>query len=180
MPKVVQLLSCIEKPLKKQKSLKWAFICAFSRMQVYTRSYVILCHSDILGHSEDFSLSAPTTALDAARYLYVSAVSYRYAEVESWKNWSQETPSQYIMWYHVILSSIISQIAFQCGGETLRWLWFLFLFSGLYQIKTDCGPMSTLASYIYILYVWRILLQHEDAHRQSNISATTLSWGPLR
>ena len=34
MPKVVQLRSCGEKPLKKQKSLKRAFICAFSRMQV--------------------------------------------------------------------------------------------------------------------------------------------------
>ena len=33
--KVVQLRSCGEKPLKKQKSLKRAFICAFSRMQVY-------------------------------------------------------------------------------------------------------------------------------------------------
>ena len=35
MPTVVQLRSRGEKPLKKQKSLKWAFICAFSRMQVY-------------------------------------------------------------------------------------------------------------------------------------------------
>ena len=25
----------IEKPLKKQTSFKWAFICVFSRMQVY-------------------------------------------------------------------------------------------------------------------------------------------------
>ena len=33
----------------------------------------------------------PVTALDdAARYLYVSAVSYRYAEVESRKNWNQK------------------------------------------------------------------------------------------
>ena len=34
MPKVVQLRSCGEKPLKKQKSLKWAFFGAFSRIQV--------------------------------------------------------------------------------------------------------------------------------------------------
>ena len=38
MPKVVQLRSCGEKPLKKQKSRKLAFIRAFSRMQI---SYTI-------------------------------------------------------------------------------------------------------------------------------------------
>ena len=115
----------------------------------YTRSYVILCHSDILGHSEDFSLSAPATALDAARYLYVSAVSYRYAEVESRKNWSQEMPSQYITWYHVILSSIISQFNSNVVERPSADFDFCsHMFSGLYQIKTHCGPMSTLASFL--------------------------------
>ena len=33
--KTVQLRSCGGKPLKKQKSLKWAFVCVFSRMQIY-------------------------------------------------------------------------------------------------------------------------------------------------
>ena len=35
IPKVVQLRSFGEKPLKKQKSVKWTFICVSSRMQVY-------------------------------------------------------------------------------------------------------------------------------------------------
>ena len=36
MPKVVQLRSCGEKTIQKQKSLKWACICAFSGISVYT------------------------------------------------------------------------------------------------------------------------------------------------
>ena len=35
IPKVVQLRSFGEKPLKKQTSFKWTFICVSSRMQVY-------------------------------------------------------------------------------------------------------------------------------------------------
>ena len=41
MPRVVQLRSCGGKPLKRQKSLKRAFICAFSRIQVYSFYYSI-------------------------------------------------------------------------------------------------------------------------------------------
>ena len=41
MPKVVQLCSFGRKPLKKQKSLKRAFICAFSRIQVCVYIYII-------------------------------------------------------------------------------------------------------------------------------------------
>jgi hypothetical protein len=41
MPKVVQVRSCGEKELRKQKSFKWAFICAFSRIQVWASA---LCH----------------------------------------------------------------------------------------------------------------------------------------
>ena len=43
MPQVVQLRSCEEKPLKKQKSRKWAFIWVFSRILVFVFSRFKAC-----------------------------------------------------------------------------------------------------------------------------------------